>query len=690
LKRWARARAWDLPALLNAANPRASRAERHLWLVRLLEWLRHGDAVDAAGTPKPLLRLALLLKALDQQPAYRTAVRAMLLSIWREGDVAGLFADVGFTHRRELLGEAVARLRLRWLPITPDTDDLALLFHLLFVHGDAAWITRIDDDTLARLGDLLEAEPPPAAAAAAAAAAPAAGSGPRIDPWREPLWDAMRAVASQIHAAGLSSHLRQRMSPALLADRPFAQLPTALARVIDQIEHGEHAQALTASTYLRALLQRCHTAADSVHEHLEEHGISVNIVFEVDQLHARTRRLDALLECALSPSAARDVTRQLAHLIELTEERRSLGALFAQQFSLLARKVVERNAETGEHYITRSAREFRAMLRKAAGGGVVLAMTTFIKFGIAAIGLGAFWGGVWIGLNYAASFVVIHLLHFTVATKQPAMTAPAMAAQLEDVSDEAGLAEFIDEVANLVRSQIAGIAGNLALVTPVVLGVQMLSVWTFGRPLIGAETGEHVLQSLTLLGPTALYAAFTGVLLFASSLIAGWVENFFVYHRLDSALAWNPRILARLGSQRAQRWSTWWRGNISGMAANVSLGLMLGIVPVLVSFFVGLPMEVRHVTLSTGQLAAATVALGWPVLTTTAFWWCVAGIAATAVLNLSVSFGLAMRLAVRARGVALQGRRRIYGAIWRRFAAHPLSFLFPFRKMGSESIFREN
>jgi site-specific recombinase len=682
LKFSARARAWDLPALLNAADPRASRAERHLWLVRLLEWLRHGDAADAAGTPKPLLRLTLLLKALDQQPAYRASVRAMLLSIWREGDVAGLFADVGFTHRRELLGEAVARLRLRWLPITPDTDDLALLFHLLFVHGDAPWITQIDDDTLARLGDLLEAEPSPVA--------PAAGSSPRIDPWREPLWDAMRAVASQIHAAGLSSHLRQRMSPALLADRPFAQLPTALAGVIDQIEHGEHAKALTASTYLRALLQRCHTAADSVHEHLEEHGISVNIVFEVDQLHARTRRLDALLECALSPSPARDVTRQLAHLIELTEERRSLSALFAQQFSLLARKVVERNAETGEHYITRTAGEFRAMLRKAAGGGVVLAVTTLAKFGIAALGLGAFWGGVWTGLNYAASFVVIHLLHFTVATKQPAMTAPAMAAQLQDVSDDAGLAEFIDEVAHLVRSQIAGIAGNLALVTPVVLGVQMLSVWTFGQPLIGAETGEHVLQSLTLLGPTALYAAFTGVLLFASSLIAGWVENFFVYHRLDSALAWNPRILARLGSQRAQRWSAWWRGNISGMAANVSLGLMLGIVPVLVSFFVGLPMEVRHVTLSTGQLAAATGALGWDVLSTPAFWWCAAGIAATAVLNLSVSFGLAMRLAVRARGVALKDRRRIYRAIARRFASHPLSFLFPFRKMGSESIFREN
>ena len=33
--------AWDLTALLNAADPKAGLAERHIWLVRLMEWLRH-------------------------------------------------------------------------------------------------------------------------------------------------------------------------------------------------------------------------------------------------------------------------------------------------------------------------------------------------------------------------------------------------------------------------------------------------------------------------------------------------------------------------------------------------------------------------------------------------------------------------------------------------------------------------
>ncbi len=668
--------AWDLTALLNSADAHAPLPERNLWLVRLLEWLRHGEEVEGDATPKPVLRLKHLLNVLDRHPAHREQVGAALIEFWRAGDVAALFADVGFSSGRHLTGELAARMRLRWLPITTETTDLALLFNLLFEAKDSRWIGDIDDDTLQRIVALLRSSGADGDADVNADHADVAQRAATTALWRQPLLDAMRAVASHIHASGLSAHLQQRMTASLLADRPFAQLPQALDRVIVLLEDDNDAQARIQATYLRALLDRCHAAADSVHEHLEEYGVSVNVVFEVDQLHGRVHRLDALLNCALSPDPARELATQLAKLVALTEERRSLRALFSRHYSLLARKVTERNAETGEHYITRNATEFLAMLRKAAGGGVVLAVTTFVKFAILALGLGAFWSGFWAGVNYASSFLVIHLLHFTVATKQPAMTAPAMAAKLADVSDDAKLSDFVDEVAHLVRSQMAGIVGNLALVAPLVFGAQTIAQLALGRPLVGPVTSQHVLDSLTLLGPTALYAAFTGILLFASSLIAGWVENFFVYYQLDSALAWNPRILNRLGAERARRWSVWWRANVSGVAANLSLGMMLGVMPALLSFF-GPPIEVRHVTLSTGQLVAAATALGWPVLHAAALWWCVAGIAITGWLNLTVSFGLAMGLALRSRGITVRDRRRIYGAVWRRMWRHPRSFVWP-------------
>jgi site-specific recombinase len=256
------------------------------------------------------------------------------------------------------------------------------------------------------------------------------------------------------------------------------------------------------------------------------------------------------------------------------------------------------------------------------------------------------------------------------------MTAPAMADKLTDVSDDAAVDSFVDEVAHLIRSQAAGIFGNLAAVTPLVLLAQYASWLAFGAPLIDHRTATHVLESITLLGPTALFAAFTGVLLFASSLIAGWVENWFVWHRIDSAITWNPRIVARLGPARARRWGAYWRANISGFAANISLGMMLGVVPVVALFF-GLPIEVRHVTLSTGQLAAALGTEGVELLRHAPFWWCVAGIAVTAVLNLTVSFLLAFRVALRSRGIRLADRSRIYRAIRARLRQRPLSFLWP-------------
>jgi len=207
---------------------------------------------------------------------------------------------------------------------------------------------------------------------------------------------------------------------------------------------------------------------------------------------------------------------------------------------------------------------------------------------------------------------------------------------------------------------------------------QWLTRQLLGSPLIGTAPALHTLHDLTLLGPTAFYAAITGVVLFASSMIAGWVENWFVWHRLDSAIAWNPRFVARLGATRARRWSVYWRTHIASYAANVSLGLLLGLVPAVALFF-SLPVDVRHVTLGTGELFTAVGALGSSTLATPPFWWCVAGVAATGTLNLGVSFLLAFRVALRSRDIRIADRGRIHRALRRRLRQAPLSFVFPTR-----------
>lgn len=305
-----------------------------------------------------------------------------------------------------------------------------------------------------------------------------------------------------------------------------------------------------------------------------------------------------------------------------------------------------------------------------------MAVTTLIKFGLYALALSAFWGGFWAGMNYAVSFVLIQLLHFTVATKQPAMTAPAMAAKLKDLQGSAAVQEFVNEVCCLVRTQVAAVLGNVLVVFPAALLLSLALVPLLGHTPLSEERALQTLGNLSLLGPSALFAAYTGVLLFASSIVAGWTENWFVLLRLESALRYNPRIVRTLGALRAERWAHFGRENISGLAANVSLGLMLGMTPAFAGFF-GLGLDARHVTLTSGQIGAATLTLGWAVLSSSVFWWAVAFIPINAMLNVGVSFYLAFLTALRAQNVSVKDRHRIYGAIRARLLHAPLDFFWP-------------
>ena len=141
-------------------------------------------------------------------------------------------------------------------------------------------------------------------------------------------------------------------------------------------------------------------------------------------------------------------------------------------------------------------------------------------------------------------------------------------------------------------------------------------------------------------------------------------------------MRYNPRISSTLGSDRAARWADFMRKNISGFASNISLGLMLGLVPPVLDFF-GLGLQARHVTLSSGQLAAAAAAYGPQVLRMSELWWCVAAIPLIGMLNLGVSFYFAFRLALRAHSVVGADRRRIRSAILARLRHRPASFFLP-------------
>ena len=117
-----------------------------------------------------------------------------------------------------------------------------------------------------------------------------------------------------------------------------------------------------------------------------------------------------------------------------------------------------------------------------------------------------------------------------------------------------------------------------------------------------------------------------------------------------------------------------------GSAGYVDLGFLLGTVPVLVSLF-GIPLEVRHVTLSAASLGYALDAMWfyggmerWEIV------FSLLGILLIGVLNITTSFALSFLLAVRARDVRAEKARSFLREVGRELLTSPGSFVLPSRK----------
>ncbi|MEO8135944.1 MAG: hypothetical protein ABI831_18455 [Betaproteobacteria bacterium] len=137
--------------------------------------------------------------------------------------------------------------------------------------------------------------------------------------------------------------------------------------------------------------------------------------------------------------------------------------------------------------------------------------------------------------------------------------------------------------------------------------------------------------------------------------------------------------LGRAGRHRPRRRNRFVRflhRNVAGFAGNIALGLLLALVPAFADSF-GIPLDVRHVTLSTGSVTAAVAALGIGALATVSFLYAAIGIAGIGLLNLGVSFYLALQVALRARGVPGVEKRLLYRRLARVVLTRPRRLLWP-------------
>lgn len=651
-------------ALLSRANPFASWNERANWMLDLAEWLRRDPGAllldDGARRRIRCQRLRSLLDWLDAHRDVRKLVQATLQKTLREAAGPELFCATGLPREPAFVGELVERVIKFLLPRPLPTHDLSALFTAMFPDpADAGWLLDLDRASLARLGRLCIDESIAHA-------------------YLKQIDEALIYLMTQVIAVGVGPEFRQRAGGSLpLQATPFM----ALRRETEKyLLSGVSDDAALRS--VRMLIAVCQAQIDRVYEHLDEYGVSVSLVYRIERMRAQLQRMGRLIDLRASvlsdAQPAGQVQALLGDLISAHHHRSSVRELVRRSFSLLARKMVERNAGHGEHYIARNRVEYRAILRAAGIGGAVTAFTVLGKLAILA-GAVHFLEGLLATLLYAASFLLITGLGGVLATKQPAVTAPALAARMGNLNSREGLRELLAEITFLLRSQAAAVFGNVMTVIPIMLVIAFVLFSVTHGSLMTPTKAHATLQSLSLAGVTPLFAAFTGVLLWLSSLAAGFADNWFALRRLRPTIAHHRRVVHALGTARAERLAHWIEGHVAGVAGNLALAMLLGMGPVLLQFF-GVPLDVRHVTLATGALTAALASIGWEALTTREFWLAGGGILAIGLLNVAVAFACALLLALRARDVPARTRRVVFRAVLRRFAASPLSFLFPARQ----------
>jgi site-specific recombinase len=656
-----------LDLLLSSVSPKDTLENRLNWLMDVVQWVRRpGDETAVPpGQRRPWQdgRLRRLLDVLDRQPGWKGNVARTLRSIIRETSALQLLSETGLPRQFGLFHELGKRMSDRFLPVAPDSLQLGALFDRLFAYrDDAVWIKRLDDTTVQRFFDLLHF-----------------GVVPEEKNWNTlpgDLEDAAILLATQLRVSGCSDPIRSLIKHERIRDLPFFKLSAVLQAALAARDQGDTKSLMAELHSLHLLADQCCHGVEAVTAHLEHRGVSTEVVYQLAFIEACVSRFELLVELAFTPELppAR-FSGVLAQLIEEHQARKSVADLLRKTFHLLARKIVERTAETGEHYFSRTREEYRQMVWRAAGGGAIMAFTTWFKSIIFSWHMAGLMEGIAASLNYSAGFVAIQLTGCTLATKQPATTAPALAARMHTLRDPKAMDELVDEIAILIRSQTAAIFGNLITIVPVMVLIFMANLWLRGAPIYTPEKAEKVLRALTILGPSPLYAAFTGVLLCASSLVAAWADNWFAYRRIGRSLQTDRHLVRILGASRAAGFAGYCVRHVSGFAGNVSLGFMLGILPE-VALFSGIPLDIRHVTLSSGQATAAVCSLGSKVMLTRTFWLAVLGIASIGLLNVVVSFGCALWVAGRARGLRGPERRVIYQAVAKRLWQRPLSFLF--------------
>lgn len=631
-------------------------------LVAFFDAVRPERSHNHAEALQQWRRMLQLLKI----PRYHDGLRTALLTLFAQRRQLSLYSESGLLPNTGFFSELHRKLAHRLLPELSDPAELRDCIRLLFHRpSDAIWLSTIPLEEQLAFWKLLT---PPS---------------PRM---LEQISEACLVLSHRICAMGLEPELL-RVLPLLKTGRlPFLALHEELAwftaealRIEDETSPNEEDK-----RHLLVLVDQCHDVVRRAHHQATAvAGTSMSLTFLLTRLEQHLQRLELLVEVlAIRVQTVPDsevVERWSAFLADavLGELRRnSLRQHFTDLTGQVALLVTENAARTGEHYIAADRKEWWGMLRAAAGAGVIIALLALVKIKGAGLHLPILSQGLLNGLIYGGGFLLVHLLHFTIATKQPAMTAAAIAATVSQtrgrLRDQERLLELMVSTA---RSQFAAVLGNVGVAFPLALAIGLLAGLLQYQPVSLEKARSLALELNPFATLSLFYAAIAGIWLFVTGLISGYIDNLAAHSQVGPRIARLPWLQRITGAKGAAWVGNYISSNAGGLTGNLFFGLMLGVTPA-VGQMLGLPLDIRHIAFSAANIGYTVATFNF-VLSPSLVLSALAGVMLIGLVNLLVSFSLALWVAMRSRGVAFSSVRSLFLPLRRHLFSHPLEFLLP-------------
>lgn len=616
-----------------------------------------------------------LITYLQTHEEQRLALTSYLKELLAGRQFSRMVSDAGILQDSDFIYEVKKRLWAKVLPYQPEKDTYEYVLNQVFYRQtDAEWIEMVPMEQLVSFYDQLNL------------------SDIFVNKTEQSalgeLMVSIGLITQRMSGRAMESSIIRMVPEYSHLESPFLALEKEFAMASEGLRSGE-VDYLTAYDInykqIRILHKQCLDFVSQAFKNSSKYGISIKVNQSLLRLRQQLQRVEVLISLLVVdeevPTSRKEKTIDLARrLIKYNCYKYNVTGLIKESTQLLSYEITQHTAKTGEHYITSSASEYWHMFKGAMGAGIIVGFMCILKVFAHEVNASEFGHAFLYSLNYALGFCLIYLLGFTLATKQPAMTAATIIKAIEDgrkqnIEDGDKHVAFAKLFARLFRSQFIAFIGNVILAFPVALILVWLIDMGFGLNIAEHDWKKMLIDADPIESRALFHAGIAGIFLFMSGIISGNVSNKNKHNRVVYRIQEHPWLKQNLGIKKTTSIANWVDVKWPGIVSNIWFGVFMGSCGA-IGTFLGLGIDIRHITFVSGNIALGFYGSGFEAPTAMLVWAFV-GMWLIGAMNFMVSFGLSLLLAFRSRNIPIKETKELFMATLRYFKSFPMEFFLP-------------